>query len=128
MSLVRRVPPASPAQLFSIRSRYVNYRDSKLTRLLKDALGGNCRTVMVAHLSPADYHFEESYNTLNCEWRSAKMPPFPKRSSDNSQTASHMSFLYLSLRRKQGEKYQNKSVQKRAQGTLGALHSIILPA
>ena len=44
--------------------RYINYRDSKLTRLLKDALGGNCRTVMIAHISPASFHFEESRNTL----------------------------------------------------------------
>ena len=44
--------------------RYVNYRDSKLTRLLKDALGGNCKTVMIAHISPASIHFEESRNTL----------------------------------------------------------------
>ena len=43
---------------------YVNYRDSKLTRLLKDALGGNCKTVMIAHISPASTCFEESRNTL----------------------------------------------------------------
>ena len=42
----------------------MNYRDSKLTRLLKDALGGNCKTVMIAHISPASMHFEESRNTL----------------------------------------------------------------
>jgi kinesin family member 18/19 len=46
-------------------TKYVNYRDSKLTRILKDALGGNCRTVMIAHISPASIHFEESRNTLN---------------------------------------------------------------
>lgn len=46
-------------------NRYVNYRDSKLTRLLKDALGGNCKTVMIAHISPASFHFEESRNTLS---------------------------------------------------------------
>ena len=46
------------------RAQYVNYRDSKLTRLLKDALGGNCRTVMIAHISPASLSFEESHNTL----------------------------------------------------------------
>ncbi|KAK7863259.1 hypothetical protein R5R35_001467 [Gryllus longicercus] len=45
-------------------ARYVNYRDSKLTRLLKDALSGNCRTVMVAHVSPGARHREESRNTL----------------------------------------------------------------
>jgi len=45
-------------------SKYINYRDSKLTRLLKDALGGNCKTVMIAHISPASFNFEESRNTL----------------------------------------------------------------
>ncbi|XP_010787818.1 kinesin-like protein KIF19 [Notothenia coriiceps] len=45
-------------------SKYVNYRDSKLTRLLKDSLGGNSRTVMIAHISPASVAFEESRNTL----------------------------------------------------------------
>ncbi|XP_028830655.1 kinesin-like protein KIF19 isoform X3 [Denticeps clupeoides] len=45
-------------------SQFVNYRDSKLTRLLKDALGGNSRTVMIAHISPASTNFEESRNTL----------------------------------------------------------------
>ncbi|XP_048870300.1 kinesin-like protein KIF19 isoform X3 [Brienomyrus brachyistius] len=44
--------------------QFVNYRDSKLTRLLKDALGGNSRTVMITHISPASTNFEESRNTL----------------------------------------------------------------
>ncbi|XP_041085084.1 kinesin-like protein KIF19 isoform X2 [Polyodon spathula] len=46
------------------RAQYVNYRDSKLTRLLKDSLGGNSRTVMIAHISPASTYFEESRTTL----------------------------------------------------------------
>lgn len=46
------------------RAKYVNYRDSKLTRLLKDALSGNCRTVMIAHVSPCHLHREETRNTL----------------------------------------------------------------
>ena len=32
---------------------FVPYRGSKLTRLLKDSLGGNCRTIMIAHITPA---------------------------------------------------------------------------
>ncbi|XP_063995709.1 kinesin-like protein KIF19 isoform X1 [Diachasmimorpha longicaudata] len=48
----------------SCGARYVNYRDSKLTRLLKDALGGNSRTVMIAHVSPVAAHRDESKNTL----------------------------------------------------------------
>jgi kinesin family protein 18/19 len=42
----------------------VPYRDSKLTRLLKDSLGGNCKTVMIANVSPASSQFEETINTL----------------------------------------------------------------
>nr|KAF6456661.1 kinesin family member 19 [Rousettus aegyptiacus] len=45
-------------------NKYINFRDSKLTRLLKDSLGGNSRTVMIAHISPASSAFEESRNTL----------------------------------------------------------------
>ena len=40
------------------------YRDSKLTRMLKDSLGGNCRTVMIANISPGVLGFEETINTL----------------------------------------------------------------
>lgn len=43
---------------------FVPYRDSKLTRLLKDSLGGNCRTVMIANVSLAAASFEETLNTL----------------------------------------------------------------
>jgi len=43
---------------------HVPYRDSKLTRLLQDSLGGNSRTVMIACVSPADINKEESTNTL----------------------------------------------------------------
>ncbi|GLE02519.1 hypothetical protein PINS_up011357 [Pythium insidiosum] len=43
---------------------FVPYRDSKLTRLLKDSLGGNCRTVMIANVSPAATSLEETLNTL----------------------------------------------------------------
>ena len=39
-------------------------QDSKLTRLLKDSLGGNCKTVMIATVSPASAQFEETINTL----------------------------------------------------------------
>ena len=35
-----------------------------MCRLLKDTLNGNCHTVMIAHISPADVHREESRNTL----------------------------------------------------------------
>ena len=40
------------------------YRDSKLTRLLKDSLGGNCKTVMIANVAPIAAQYEETVNTL----------------------------------------------------------------
>uniref|UniRef100_A0A1B6FS76 Kinesin-like protein n=1 Tax=Cuerna arida TaxID=1464854 RepID=A0A1B6FS76_9HEMI len=44
--------------------RHIPYRDSKLTRLLKDSLGGNCHTVMIANVSPSTSSYEDTYNTL----------------------------------------------------------------
>ncbi|XP_011375424.1 kinesin-like protein KIF18B [Pteropus vampyrus] len=46
------------------RKSHVPYRDSKLTRLLKDSIGGNCRTVMIAAVSPSGLTYEDTYNTL----------------------------------------------------------------
>lgn len=40
------------------------YRDSQLTWLLKESLGGNAKTIMLAAISPADINFEESLSTL----------------------------------------------------------------
>ena len=46
------------------QTNFIPYRDSKLTRILKDSLGGNSRTVMIACISPTNSHYEESTNTL----------------------------------------------------------------
>ncbi|KAI9226752.1 MAG: P-loop containing nucleoside triphosphate hydrolase protein, partial [Piptocephalis tieghemiana] len=46
------------------RQGHIPYRDSKLTRLLKHSLGGNCKTVMIVCVSPAPIHYEETLNTL----------------------------------------------------------------
>ncbi|XP_021419077.2 kinesin-like protein KIF21A isoform X8 [Oncorhynchus mykiss] len=49
----------------SKRSTHVPYRDSKLTRLLQDSLGGNSQTVMIACISPSDRDFMETLSCLN---------------------------------------------------------------
>ncbi|KAL2913031.1 hypothetical protein HK105_207486 [Polyrhizophydium stewartii] len=46
------------------KSSHIPYRDSKLTRLLQDSLGGNAKTLMIATLSPASYNFDETLSTL----------------------------------------------------------------
>ena len=45
--------------------KHIPYRDSKLTRLLQNSLGGNCKTSMIAMISPYDGSFNESISTLN---------------------------------------------------------------
>ncbi|KAH6615802.1 P-loop containing nucleoside triphosphate hydrolase protein [Chaetomium sp. MPI-SDFR-AT-0129] len=46
------------------KRNHVPYRNSKLTRLLKFSLGGNCKTVMIVCVSPSSEHFDETQNTL----------------------------------------------------------------
>ena len=50
--------------LTDAKATFVPYRDSKLTRLLQDSLGGNAKTVMIANVGPADYNYDETLNTL----------------------------------------------------------------
>ncbi|XP_072255233.1 kinesin-like protein KIF7 [Pyxicephalus adspersus] len=47
------------------KSSHIPYRDSKITRILKDSLGGNAKTVMISCISPSASDFDETLNTLN---------------------------------------------------------------
>ncbi|KAK7061492.1 kinesin-like protein 6 [Favolaschia claudopus] len=53
--------------------RHVPYRNSKLTRLLKFALGGNCKTVMIVCVAPTSQHFDDTHNTLVYADRATKI-------------------------------------------------------
>uniref|UniRef100_A0A674AW79 Kinesin-like protein n=1 Tax=Salmo trutta TaxID=8032 RepID=A0A674AW79_SALTR len=64
------------------RSKHIPYRDSKLTRLLQDSLGGNTRTLMVACLSPADNNYEESLSTLRYANRAKNIQNRPRINED----------------------------------------------
>ncbi|XP_072451302.1 kinesin family member 4 isoform X3 [Chiloscyllium punctatum] len=59
------------------RKGFVPYRDSKLTRLLQDSLGGNSHTLMIACVSPADSNIEETLNTLRYADRARKIKNKP---------------------------------------------------
>jgi hypothetical protein len=73
----------------SKRVTHVPYRDSKLTRILQDSLGGNSRTSMIACVSPADINFEESLNTLKyaSRARNIKNTPVINRDPNSAQIA-----------------------------------------
>ncbi|KAK7804507.1 hypothetical protein U0070_013453, partial [Myodes glareolus] len=59
------------------KGSFVPYRDSKLTRLLQDSLGGNSHTLMIACVSPADSNLEETLNTLRYADRARKIKNKP---------------------------------------------------
>ncbi|XP_007647905.1 chromosome-associated kinesin KIF4A [Cricetulus griseus] len=59
------------------KGNFVPYRDSKLTRLLQDSLGGNSHTLMIACVSPADSNLEETLNTLRYADRARKIKNKP---------------------------------------------------
>ena len=63
-------------------SQHIPYRDSKLTRLLQDSLGGNTKTVMIAALSPADYNYDETLSTLRYADRAKSIKNKPKINED----------------------------------------------
>lgn len=53
--------------------KHIPYRDSNLTRILKDSLGGNCQTVMIANISPSSLTYEDTYKTLTYASRAKKI-------------------------------------------------------
>jgi len=64
------------------KSNHVPYRDSKLTRILQDSLGGNTKTVMCANAGPADYNYDESLSTLRYAKRAKSIKNRPVINQD----------------------------------------------
>ncbi|XP_043527342.1 kinesin-like protein KIF18A isoform X2 [Frieseomelitta varia] len=60
-------------------AKHITYRDSKLTRLLKDSLGGNCQTVMIANITSSSFSYEDTYNTLRYANRAKKIKTHIKK-------------------------------------------------
>uniref|UniRef100_A0A8B9V4N8 Kinesin-like protein n=1 Tax=Anas zonorhyncha TaxID=75864 RepID=A0A8B9V4N8_9AVES len=68
------------------RSTHIPYRDSKLTRLLQDSLGGNAKTIMVATLGPASHSYDESLSTLRFANRAKNIKNKPRVNEDPKDT------------------------------------------
>lgn len=64
------------------KSQHIPYRDSKLTRLLQDSLGGNTKTVMCANCGPAGYNYDETISTLRYANRAKNIKNKPKINED----------------------------------------------
>lgn len=63
-------------------SPHIPYRDSKLTRLLQDSLGGNSKTIMIANVGPASSNYEESVTTLRYAHRAKAINNKPVKNED----------------------------------------------
>ncbi|KAM0275137.1 hypothetical protein ACHAQH_007511 [Verticillium albo-atrum] len=57
---------------------HVSYRDSRLTRLLQDSLGGNAVTYMIACVTPAEFHLSETLNTVQYAQRARAIQSKPR--------------------------------------------------
>lgn len=64
---------------------HIPYRDSKLTRLLQESLGGNSATVMLAAISPADYNYDETMSTLKYANRAKSIANAVTRNEDHQE-------------------------------------------
>ena len=84
------------------RESFVPYRDSKLTRILQDSLGGNSRTTMIACASPADSNMDESLSTVKYAARARNIKNKPKVNRDANA-------ILIEALRKQIDKLQGEN-------------------
>ena len=78
------------------KTRHIPYRDSKLTFILKDSLGGNSKTFMVAAVSAASSSFQETLSTLKFAQR-AKM--IKNRALINEESIGNLDNLKKEIKR-----------------------------
>uniref|UniRef100_A0AAV2M0K9 Kinesin-like protein n=1 Tax=Knipowitschia caucasica TaxID=637954 RepID=A0AAV2M0K9_KNICA len=99
------------------RSSHIPYRDSKLTRLLQDSLGGNARTVMVANIGPASYNVEETLTTLRYANRAKNIKNKPRINEDPKDAMlrnfqEEIARLKAQLQRRSGKKKRRRGAHR----------------
>ncbi|XP_073678957.1 kinesin-like protein KIF3B [Garra rufa] len=101
------------------RSTHIPYRDSKLTRLLQDSLGGNARTVMVANIGPASYNLEETLTTLRYANRAKNIKNKPRVNEDPKDALLREFQEEIARLKEQLEKRSGKKRRKRRRRRVG---------
>ena len=91
-------------------SQFITYRNSKLTRILQDSLGGNSNTYMIACISPADSNYEESLNTLKYATKAMNIKNKPVVNRDPHTT--HINSLKQRIAQLEGQNIQLESQNK----------------
>lgn len=97
-------------------SSHIPYRDSKLTRLLQDSLGGNSKTLMIANIGPASYNWDETLTTLRYANRAKNIHNAPRVNEDPKdalirQYQDEISKLRNILNEKSSKKEKNYEVE-----------------
>ncbi|MED6253208.1 Kinesin-like protein kif3b [Ataeniobius toweri] len=106
------------------RSSHIPYRDSKLTRLLQDSLGGNARTVMVANIGPASYNVEETLTTLRYANRAKNIKNKPRVNEDPKDALlrefqEEIARLKDQLEKRVGKKKRRRQRRRAGEGSDG---------
>ena len=101
------------------KGSFIPYRDSKLTRILKESLGGNCYSLMIACVSSNLNHYDETINTLKYATRANKIKKKieinfkDEEHSNNVSTINALKkeiiFLKTQLKESSNIKNENKS-------------------
>ncbi|KAJ1722195.1 hypothetical protein LPJ53_003369 [Coemansia erecta] len=112
---------SSPNGAQSKRPVHVPYRDSKLTRLLQDSLGGNSQTLMLACISPSDRNSPESLNTIRYANRARNIRNKVAVNFDKNSSVE-LSMLKTEVARLRGE--LSKLKLQRRQSSLALLDSL----
>lgn len=73
----------------------MKFRDSKLTRLLRDSLGGRTKTCIIATVSPAVHCLEETLSTLDYAHRAKNIKNKPEVKCVNKHTVFNMNHLMI---------------------------------
>ncbi|XP_049538690.1 chromosome-associated kinesin KIF4-like [Anopheles darlingi] len=102
----------------SAKTTFVSYRDSKLTRLLQNSLGGNSITLMLACVSPANYNIEETLSTLRYADRALSIRNKPtKITSASSSSGTELERLSMTISQLRSE---NEKLRRRISSELKA--------
>jgi hypothetical protein len=111
--------------LTTLNREYVPYRDSKLTRLLQDSLGGNYKTTLIVTCSPHVYHYEETLSTLKFAQRAKKIKNTAKINIKRSNEELENMVAKLTKDLKQAKEELNK--WKNYNGTYETTPNITTP-
>lgn len=110
-------------------SPHIPYRDSKLTRLLQDSLGGNSKTIMIANIGPASSNYEETLTTLRYAHRAKAINNKPVQNEDPKDAKlreyqEEISRLKALIAERRGQEMENQIIGDRdSEGSTGETES-----